>query len=95
LDVDSVAIRWGITGIADDPQSPVVENYLKFCKEFCAEDRVQLERLQRGLNSPSYVPGPLAPDHAEGTVWDIIQYMARRLGLPECDAPAASTDSRG
>jgi choline monooxygenase len=95
LTAGSVAIRWGVTGIADDPQSPVVENYLKFCKEFCAEDRTQLERLQHGLNSPSYVPGPLAPDHAEGTVWDIIQYMARRLGLPECAAAAASIESRG
>jgi choline monooxygenase len=95
LTVDSVAIRWGVTGIADDPKSPVVEGYLKLCKEFCAEDRTQLERLQRGLNSPSYVPGPLAPDHAEGTVWDIFQYMARRLGRPESAAPTASIDSRG
>jgi phenylpropionate dioxygenase-like ring-hydroxylating dioxygenase large terminal subunit len=95
LTADSVAIRWGLTGIADDPESSVVQDYLKFCKEFCAEDRTQLERLQRGLKSPSYVPGPLAPDHAEGTVWDIIQYMARRLGVPECAAPAASIDSLG
>lgn len=95
LTVDSVAIRWGVTGIADDPKSPGVGSYLQFCKEFCAEDRAQLERLQRGLTSRSYVPGPLAPDHAEGTVWDIIQYMARRLGAPESAAPTASIDSRG
>jgi choline monooxygenase len=92
---DSVAIRWGVTGIADDPKSPVVEDYVKFCREFCAEDRMQLERLQRGLHSPSYVPGPLAPDHAEGTVWDIIQYMARILGRSESAAPATSIESRG
>jgi len=94
LTADTVGIRWGVTGIADDPGSPVVESYIRFCKEFCAEDRMQLERLQHGLNSRSYVPGPLAPDHVEGTVWDIIQYMARRLGEPSA-APAASTDSRG
>jgi len=58
LTPDSVAIRWGVTGIADDPKSPEVESYLQFCKEFCAEDRAQLERLQRGLTSRSYVPGP-------------------------------------
>jgi len=94
LTADSVGIRWGVTGIADDPGSPVVENYIRFCKEFCAEDRMQLERLQCGLNSLSYVPGPLAPDHVEGTVWDIIQYMARRLGQAGSAAPAASIDSR-
>ena len=41
---------------------------------------VQLERLTRGLKSRSYVPGPLAPDDFEGTLWDIWQYLARRLG---------------
>jgi nitrite reductase/ring-hydroxylating ferredoxin subunit len=94
LTADSVGIRWGVTGIADDPGSPVVESYIRFCKEFCAEDRMQLERLQCGLNSLSYVPGPLGPDHVEGTVWDIIQYMARRLGQAATTAPAASIDSR-
>jgi len=75
--------------------SPRVESYLQFCKEFCAEDRAQLERLQRGLTSRSYVPGPLAPDHAEALFGDIIQYIARRLGAPESAAPVASIDSRG
>jgi hypothetical protein len=83
LTAGTVGIRWGVTGIPADPQSPEVESYVRFCKEFCAEDRLQLERLQLGLLSGSYVPGPLGPDHVEGTVWDIIQYMARRLGQTE------------
>ena len=57
LTADSVAIRWGVTGIADDPKSPGVESYLQFCKEFCAEDRAQLERLQRGPAQPLLRPG--------------------------------------
>ncbi len=93
LSADSVGIRWGVTGIPADPKSPEVESYVRFCKEFCAEDRAQLERLQLGLHSGSYVPGPLGPDHVEGTVWDIIQYMARRLGQTD-SAGICHTDSR-
>jgi len=93
LTADTVGIRWGVTGIPADPRSPEVESYVRFCKEFCAEDRMQLERLQLGLHSGSYVPGPLGPDHVEGTVWDIIQYMARRLGQTD-SAGSSHPDSR-
>jgi phenylpropionate dioxygenase-like ring-hydroxylating dioxygenase large terminal subunit len=91
LTADTVGIRWGVTGISSDPKSPEVESYVRFSEEFCAEDRAQLERLQLSLHSRSYVPGPLAPNDVEGTVWDIIQYLSRRLG--ETASPG-HTDSR-
>jgi choline monooxygenase len=80
LTVDTVGIRWGITGAASDPSSPVVTDYINLCREFCAEDRAILESVQKGLMSRHYVPGPLASDNFEGTIWDLHQYMARRLG---------------
>jgi phenylpropionate dioxygenase-like ring-hydroxylating dioxygenase large terminal subunit len=80
LTVDTVAIRWGVAGIPNDPELPVVKDYVRFCKAFCEEDRATLEMLQRGLKSRAYVPGPLGPDDVEGTIWDILQYVAQRLG---------------
>ena len=43
------------------------------------EDRAQIERLQTGLNSRYAERNPLGPPDLEGTVWDIYQYLARRL----------------
>ncbi|HEY4971249.1 MAG TPA: aromatic ring-hydroxylating dioxygenase subunit alpha [Steroidobacteraceae bacterium] len=85
LTVDTLAVRWGLTGIANDSQAPVVQDYLRLCKAFCEEDRLQLERLTPGLKSRVYVPGPLAPDDFEGTIWDIWLYIARRLGASAAD----------
>ena len=47
-----------------------------------AEDRVQLERLRRGLKSHYVEPNRLGPPDLEGTVWDLFQYMARHLVPP-------------
>jgi choline monooxygenase len=94
LTVDAVGIRWGVAGIAGDPELPVVKDYISFCKEFCEEDRRTLESLQRGLKSRAYVPGPLAPDNFEGTIWDILQYMAYRLGQSEPHENSQSADSQ-
>jgi phenylpropionate dioxygenase-like ring-hydroxylating dioxygenase large terminal subunit len=88
LSADRVGVRWGVTGVPDNPQAAEVLAYVRFCKAFCDEDRAQLERLQIGLHSPSHRPGPLAPDDYEGTVWDLVQYMARRLGEANVGDPA-------
>ena len=57
----------------------IVRDYVRLCQAFCEEDRGQLERLSRGLRSRALRSGPLAPDDFEGTIWDIWQYMKRRL----------------
>jgi hypothetical protein len=85
LTADTLAVRWGLTGIENDSEAPVVQDYLRLCKAFCDEDRLQLERLTPGLKSRAFVPGPLAPDDFEGTIWDIWQYIARRLGASAAD----------
>ena len=43
------------------------------------QSREKLETLSRGMKSRYYEPGPLAPDDFEGTIWDFLQYLARRL----------------
>ena len=43
------------------------------------EDRAQLVRLLRGLKSSYVEPNRLGPPDLEGTVWDMLQYMARKL----------------
>jgi phenylpropionate dioxygenase-like ring-hydroxylating dioxygenase large terminal subunit len=88
---DSVGIRWGLLGVLHDSQ-PVSE-LVKLTKEFCAEDRATLEGLQRGLKTRYYHHGPLANQNLEGTIWDILQYMASRLGAVtrKADSEAVTT----
>jgi hypothetical protein len=74
--VGKVAIRWGVAGFKTDPE---VVRYVQLCKDFNEEDREKLETLQRAQNTRYFHSGPLAPDDLEGTIWDFLQYMARRF----------------
>lgn len=76
---DQVGIRWGVTGPTDDPEAPVVKDYVDLCRAFNAEDREKLEVLQKALRTRSFDGGPLAPEDFEGTIWDFTLYMAGRL----------------
>ena len=78
-DVGKVAIRWGVAGFKTDPEDQEVVNYVQLCKDFNAEDRAKLETLQCAQNTRYFHGGPLAPDDLEGTIWDFLQYMARRF----------------
>jgi choline monooxygenase len=80
LAVDSLGVRWGLVGIGDDPGSARVNESIQGTNTFNAEDRATLEGLHKGLKTRYYNYGPLAGDNFEGTIWDILQYMARRLG---------------
>ena len=44
-----------------------------------AEDRAQLALVRRGLKSRHVEPNRLGPPDLEGTVWDMLQYMARKF----------------
>lgn len=77
---DKVAIRWGVAGFIDDPHSPVVKDYVALCNAFNAEDRAKLETLQRAQKTRYMPGGRLAPEDYEGTIWDFLGYMSRRLG---------------
>ncbi len=76
---DQVAIRWGVISTAQpDDQSAI--DYVKLCREFNEEDKEKLETLQKGLKSRYLGSNFLAPDDFEGTIWDMYQFVARRLG---------------
>jgi hypothetical protein len=79
LTVDSVGIRWGSIGLPE-PDSAIIKEKMELTMAFCAEDRAALEGLHKGLKSRYYRHGPLAGNNLEGTIWDILQYMAGRLG---------------
>ena len=78
--VDKVAIRWGVAGLKEDPNDPEVVAYIDLCKAFNIEDKEKLETLQIAQNTRYYKPGYLAPDDLEGTIWDFLNYMGRKLG---------------
>lgn len=77
--VNKVNIRWGVTGLEDDPDAQKVKDYVALCRAFNVEDREKLEVLQVSLKTRNYVGGPLAPDDFEGTIWDFTNYMARNV----------------
>ena len=77
---DKVHIRWGVTGQKDEPNSGATRSYVDLCRSFNIEDKEKLEILQKALKTRTYQGGPLAPDDFEGTIWDFIQYMARKMG---------------
>lgn len=77
--VDKVAIRWGIAGFKTDAEDPEVVRYIDLCKTFNAEDREKLESLQKAQQTRFFHSGPLGPADLEGTIWDFLQYMARRF----------------
>ena len=74
---DKVRIRWGVTGLEDDPASQAVKDYVDLCRSFNVEDREKLEILQEAMKTRTFEGGPLAPDDYEGTIWDFTKYMAR------------------
>jgi phenylpropionate dioxygenase-like ring-hydroxylating dioxygenase large terminal subunit len=79
-EADEVAIRWGLAAHAADLSADEVQGYVDWCNELNGEDRERLEAVQTGLKSRYYVPGPLASSDLEGTVWDLYQFVARRIG---------------
>jgi hypothetical protein len=79
LGPDHVGIRWGVISTAQ-PDDKAATDYVKLCHEFNAEDKEKLETLQKGLQSRYLHTSYLSPDHFEGAIWDMYQFMARRLG---------------
>lgn len=73
-----VAARWGLAVHGDVPHAEIEER-LALYRTINAEDKAQLEKLNRGLASSWYQPGRLAPEDYEGTLRDFYQYLAREL----------------
>ena len=77
--VSTVRVRRGIAfsdpNISDNDHKNVVDLFEKTM----AEDKIQLGRLQRGLQTRYLDTSPLAPANYEGTVWDFYHYLARKI----------------
>ena len=86
--VDKVNIRWGVTGLEDDPNTQQVKDYVDLCRAFNAEDREKLEVLQVALKTRHFQGGHLASDDYEGSIWDFIQYIAKHLAATPAEARA-------
>ena len=76
---DRVGIRWGVISTAAPDDKSAVD-YVALCHAFNAEDKEKLETLQKGLKSRYLPSNYLAPADFEGTIWDMYQFMAARLG---------------
>ena len=88
IDADTVGVKWGLAGNIDDPNHPDVIRYRDLCFAFNAEDREQLEGVQKGMKTRHFKSGPLAPADFEGTIWDFYQYMASKLASDATPAGA-------
>ena len=76
---DRVRVKLGLIFYGDDWPSATVDRAVQLFQDTMAEDKTVLNKLQRGVRSRHYRPGPLAgPDH-EGPVLDFFRYLARQL----------------
>jgi phenylpropionate dioxygenase-like ring-hydroxylating dioxygenase large terminal subunit len=71
-----VAIRWGIALYDANADAAAVARAVELARGYNGEDKVRLERLQRGLASRHAPRSVLAPRDLEGTVWDFYRYLA-------------------
>ncbi|MEM1297920.1 MAG: aromatic ring-hydroxylating dioxygenase subunit alpha [Pseudomonadota bacterium] len=75
---DRVRVMWDVaTRAGMDPEA--AQYRWDFAASFNAEDKPQIEDMQRGLRSRYATAGPLAPADYEGCIWDFYHWMAGRL----------------
>ncbi len=77
--VGEVFNRSILSGVKPPDENLTMEARLEGFNTVMAEDKAQLERVRRGLKSRYITPNRLGPADLEGTVWDMYQYMARKL----------------
>ncbi len=77
--VSTVRVRRGMAfsdpNISDNDHKTAVDLF----EQTMTEDKIQLGRLQRGLQSRYLDTGPLAPANYEGNVSDFYHYLARKI----------------
>ena len=78
-----VSVKMGLIFYGEHWREADIENAVRLFQSTMDEDKQVLGRVQRGLASSSYRPGPLAARDLEGTIWDFYQYLGRSLGATE------------
>jgi len=76
---DKVKVKRGIAFLDQEISESDCQAAVDLFERTMAEDKQQLESLQRGLKSKNVQTAPLAPADYEGNVWDFYQYLARKL----------------
>jgi phenylpropionate dioxygenase-like ring-hydroxylating dioxygenase large terminal subunit len=78
-------IRYGIYGLKDERREMRVLRWLsnRINNAVNAEDKALCERVQRGLTSPSYTPGPLSTNER----WMLEFHDLLRAAIPEVSLP--------
>ena len=74
-----VRVKMGLIFYGEEWRDNDVETAIRLFRETMAEDKAVLLRVQQGMGSNYFHPGPLAPPELEGTIWDFHQYLARNL----------------
>ena len=80
LTVDKVRVRLGLFFHGDGWSEDDIDRAVVLFNDTMTEDKIVLDRINRGLRSAHYTPGPLASEDYEGSVVDLARYIARSLG---------------
>ena len=83
--VDQLVTRLGFATVTKNPSSKTLKAMRN--SRVNEEDQEQMERQLSGFKSRYVEPSSLGPPDLEGTVWDIFQYVARKLVPGEIQRP--------
>jgi len=71
-----VLLRWGIALYDGKAGADAIERAVTLARGYNGEDKLRLERVQRGLAARHAPRSVLAARDLEGTVWDFYRYLA-------------------
>ncbi|MEM7268065.1 MAG: aromatic ring-hydroxylating dioxygenase subunit alpha [Pseudomonadota bacterium] len=77
VDADSVEVRWTASVYGDDLDDETIADRVQNWHNVNAEDRAKLELMQAALGSVHATGGPLAGADYEGTVRDLLLWLAK------------------
>ena len=79
VSVNSVRVRLGLFFHGNGWSEDDVDRAIQLFQETMEEDKSVLSKINRGLVSKFYKPGPLASEDFEGAVVDLARFLGRRL----------------
>ena len=78
LTVDSIEVKWTMSAYGDELDENTVKQRIALWEDVNREDREKLEVMQTCLGSRFAAGGPLAEPDYEGTVHDVLRWLARQ-----------------
>ena len=80
---NKVNVKWGLSSYESDLSVEEKRERTTKWQAINAEDHAILKRLQLGIESKFYQPGPLAADNIEGSLKDFHYFLAQSLCIDE------------